>query len=179
MIIASIGSILTSLLPPTIRSSLVAWTASFHPLSLLSITTTATTGSTSALSSHPAPNALVLRNKHVSLLSLTGTVARLLVGIMADYLAPPPTAVPAPPSDDPNAPTHLFVQKKKVRLRRSTFAALCALALAAVLAWSAAWLEEEPRLWFLSAGTGMLYGALFTLTVGRICILHRIMRTCC
>ncbi|RSH83997.1 putative monocarboxylate transporter mch1 [Saitozyma podzolica] len=158
MIIASIGSILTSLLPPTIRSSLVAWTASSHPLSLLS------TRSVSALSPHPGPNALALRNKHVSLLSLTGTVARLLVGITADYLAPPPTAVPAPPSDDPNAPTHLFVQKKKVRLRRSTFAALCALALAAVLAWSAGWLEEEPRLWVLSAGTGMLYGALFTLT---------------
>lgn len=159
MVIASIGSILTSLLPPTIRSSLVAWTASFQPLSLLS------TRSSSALSPHPGPNALALRNKHVSLLSLTGTVARLLVGITADYLAPPPTAVPAPPSDDPNAPTHLFVQKKKVRLRRSTFAALCALALAAVLAWSAAWLEDEPRLWVLSAGTGMLYGALFTLTV--------------
>jgi hypothetical protein len=40
-------------------------------------------------------------------------------------------------------------------------------------------LEEEPRLWVLSAGTGMLYGALFTLTVGRICILHCIARKCC
>jgi hypothetical protein len=63
-------------------------------------------------------------------------------------------------------PTHIFVQRSPVILRRSTLAALCALALAGVYAWNAMWLDSEAWLWILSGGVGALYGALFTITVG-------------
>jgi len=109
--------------------------------------------------------ALNLRNKHVFILSLTGTIARLATGLMADYLAPPLVAIPAPPSDDPHAPTHLFVRKRKYRISRSMFAAICAICLAGVFGWCAGYLRSERGLWVLSAGTGGLYGALFTLSV--------------
>lgn len=109
--------------------------------------------------------ALNLRNKHVFILSLTGTIARLLTGLSADYLSPPLVAIPAPHSDDPQAPTHLFVRKRKQIIPRSVYAAICAVMLAAVFGWCAGYLQTESGLWVLSAGTGGLYGALFTLSV--------------
>lgn len=109
--------------------------------------------------------ALRLRNKHVFILSLTGTIARLLTGFTADYLSPPLVAVPAPPSDDPDAPTHLFVRKRRQILPRSLYAAISAMILAAIFGWSSGFLKSERGLWVLSAGTGGLYGALFTLSV--------------
>jgi hypothetical protein len=114
------------------------------------------------------------------ILALCSTLARLLVGVTADILAPPLTAVPAPQSsisrytdndsniDDPEAvkpPTHIWVRKDKVRLTRSAYAALCAVVLAGVFALSAGELESESGLWILSGGTGVFYGALFTLLV--------------
>lgn len=109
--------------------------------------------------------ALRLRNKHVFILSLTGTIARLLTGITADYLSPPLVATPAPHSDDPHAPTHQFVRKRRQILPRSMYAAISAAILAAVFGWSSGFLKSEKGLWVLSAGTGGLYGALFTLSV--------------
>ena len=109
--------------------------------------------------------ALRLRNKHVFILSLTGTFARLLTGITADYLSPPLVAIPAPPTDDPHAPPHQFVRKRRQILPRSMYAALSALLLAGVFGWSSGFLKTERGLWVLSAGTGGLYGALFTLSV--------------
>lgn len=41
---------------------------------------------------------------------------------------------------------------------------MCAILLAGVFAWSAGALQTEQGLWVLSAGTGVMYGALFTLT---------------
>jgi hypothetical protein len=64
-----------------------------------------------------------------------------------------------------NASVHIYVQRRPVRLLRTSFNALGALALAGVFAWSAGWLETERGLWVLSAGTGTMYGTLFTLTV--------------
>lgn len=64
-----------------------------------------------------------------------------------------------------NASMHIYVQRKPVKLLRTSFNALCAILLAGVFAWSAGWLESERGLWVLSAGTGVMYGALFTLTV--------------
>ena len=146
-IIASIGSILTSLLP--VPTSLAAF---------------AKDSST--------PNALALRNKHVQILSLTSTLSRLVTGVLADYLCPPAVAVPAPANGDPHAPSHVMVRKRPIRLYRSSFAALCSLILAAVYAWNAGWLETEKGLWILSGGVGTFYGALFTLTVRST--LHRV-----
>jgi len=50
-------------------------------------------------------------------------------------------------------------------MSRSVFAALCAILLAAVFGWCSGYLKTERGLWVLSAGTGGLYGALFTLSV--------------
>lgn len=115
---------------------------------------------------------LALRNKHVFILSLASTVARLVTGLTADWLSPPLIAVPAANSDNPDSPTHLFIRKRKQRLSRSMYAALCAIALAAVFAWSAGLLETERGLWVLSGGTGALYGALFTLAVSTSATAH-------
>lgn len=153
-VIASIGSFLTSLLAPT-TSALPIPTFDILSLNPLSILSTKSSDE----------EALNLRNKHVFILSLTGTIARLATGLLADYLAPPLVAIPAPASDDPNAPTHLFVRKRKYKMSRSMFAALCAILLAAVFGWCSGYLKTERGLWVLSAGTGGLYGALFTLSV--------------
>lgn len=151
-LMASIGTILTALLPPDAHSFSSA-------LRIFSGWQGATMSVTAV------DTALLLRNKHVFILSISSTLSRLVVGFAADALAPAPTAVPAPHSDDIDAPTHYFVQKKPVILHRSALTAICATALAVVYAWSAAFLDAESRLWILSGGVGTLYGALFTLTV--------------
>jgi hypothetical protein len=150
-IIASVGSILTSILPPT-----------FAPLSSSSLAMMST------ITSHGS-SALSLRNKHVMILSLSSTISRLFTGVLADYLCPPAVAVPAPRSNDPDAPSHLFVRKRPIILSRAMFAALCSAILAAIYAWSAGMLESEAGLWVLSGGVGTFYGALFTLSVSIIC----------
>lgn len=98
MTIASIGSILTSLLP--------------SPTSLLPSPTSLLTTPFSHLSTPQAAsgtNPLKQRNTQVFLISLSSTLFRLLTGLLADYLSPPPTAVPNPAyhpdQDDPFAPT--------------------------------------------------------------------------
>ena len=80
--IASIGTVLTSLLPPATTHSL---------LSTLSTIATATT----------AVNPLALRNKHVMIISLTSTISRLLAGVFGDYLCPPIHIVPLSPNETP------------------------------------------------------------------------------
>lgn len=143
-IIATVGSIVTSVLPPdTVKLFLSA----FSP----SITTFA------------SDTALSYRNKHVFILSIASTLSRLATGFAADYLAPAPVPVPSH-SDDPHAPQHIFEQRKPIILRRSAFCALCSAALAGVFAWAAVYLDRESRLWVLSGGVGALYGAIFTLT---------------
>ncbi|WVF66511.1 hypothetical protein IAT40_001251 [Kwoniella sp. CBS 6097] len=144
MVVASIGSIITSLLPPT----------SLHLPSFLSIAST--------------DNPLALRNKHVFLFSIFSTLSRLVTGVLADYLAPPLQAKPNPAHrHDPTAPSHLFVRKRQVRLSRSAFAALCAVVLGGVFAWCAGMLgndgQGEKGLSVLSGGVGAMYGAIFTL----------------
>ena len=150
-IIASIGSILTSLLPA--------------PTSLTALAKTDPIDGT---------NALVLRNKHVMILSLTSTFARLVTGILADYLCPPLVAVPLSRRNSTNGPSDIdqegrprmkFVRKRPIILYRSMLATICTAILAGVYAWSAGYLESEKGLWVLSGGVGTLYGALFTVTV--------------
>ncbi|KAL1407246.1 hypothetical protein Q8F55_006664 [Vanrija albida] len=155
MIIATIGTILTSLLPPEQLAAIKQFMAQTMGHPLLSVSTLASAAESSALE---------LRNKHVLILSMCSTVARLLTGFAADRLSPAPVAVPAPRSDDPTAPSHYFVQQEPIILSRSAFCSLCTVGLGAVLAWSAAYLDDEPHFWVLSAGVGTLYGAIFTLT---------------
>ncbi|WWD06342.1 hypothetical protein V865_004432 [Kwoniella europaea PYCC6329] len=144
MVVASIGSIITSLLPPT----------SLNPSSLI-VNLVMTTDQ----------SPLALRNKHVFLLSLTSTLSRLITGVLADYLAPPLTATPNPAHRrDPTQHSHLFIRKRPVRLSRSAFAAIAGSTLGLVFAWSAGYLSGEGEdLSVLSGGTGAMYGAIFTL----------------
>lgn len=188
MTIASIGSILTSLLPTP--------TSLFSPFSLFTPYDIDT-------------NPLAQRNTQVFLISLSSTLSRLFTGLLADYLSPPPTAVPnpayRPDQDDPFAstpppqdhddddddednhaiaaggasgaddrerahpqPPHLWKQINKVRMSRAAMTGTCALLLGAVYVFAAAGLQGEKgekRLWVLSVGVGGMYGALFTLTV--------------
>lgn len=144
-IIATVGSIVTSVLPPDTSAHLLSL---MSPIQHLSVA---------------ADTALSLRNKHVFILSIASTLARLITGFAADYLAPAPVPV-LNHSDDPDAPEHIFVQEKPILLRRSAFCAICSALLASVFAWSAAYLDRESRLWILSGGVGALYGAIFTLT---------------
>lgn len=184
MTIASIGSILTSLLPTP--------TSLFSPFSLFTPYDIDT-------------NPLAQRNTQVFLISLSSTLSRLFTGLLADYLSPPPTAVPnpayRPDQDDPFAstpppqdhdddednhaiaaggasgaddrerahpqPPHLWKQINKVRMSRAAMTGTCALLLGAVYVFAAAGLQGEngeKRLWVLSVGVGGMYGALFTLT---------------
>lgn len=153
-LMASIGSVASSLLPPDSRAVFVDVIKAFASWSPSATVSTALKDS----------SALAIRNKHLFIVSIASTVARLITGFTADWLAPAPIAVPAAPSDDPNAPSHYFVQRDPVRLRRSVFCALCAAFLAICFAYNAAFLEEESQLWILSGGVGLLYGAIFTLT---------------
>ncbi|WVW81265.1 hypothetical protein I302_103256 [Kwoniella bestiolae CBS 10118] len=148
MVVASIGSIITSLLPPTsLNPSSLVPNHLTNPISTLEL------------------NPLKLRNKHVFLLSLTSTLSRLITGVLADYLAPPLTATPNPAHKrDPTEPSHLFIRKRPVRLSRSAFAAISGSTLGLVFAWSAGYLTGKGEdLSVLSAGTGAMYGAIFTL----------------
>ncbi|KAK4688251.1 hypothetical protein P7C73_g1872, partial [Tremellales sp. Uapishka_1] len=154
---ASIGAILTSLLPPStpILSAFL-------------------------FASSPTPNtpksALSLRNKHVLILSLSSTIFRLFTGILADYLSPPATALPPPPisssssssSCDGSEDGHMmsstiFIQTKPIRLHRSAYAGICCGILGMIFAWNAEFLKSEKGLWVLSGGVGAMYGSIFTL----------------
>jgi hypothetical protein len=128
MILSSIGSILVSLLPPE----------SSHQLpSLISVP------------ADFAPSPLALRSRHILILSLSSTAARLLAGVIADYLSP---IIPPPEGS------------RRVLVKRSTLAAGCVTALLAVFLWGAIGLKSERGLWVISAGVGSMYGAVFTLT---------------
>nr|XP_018266146.1 uncharacterized protein I303_00115 [Kwoniella dejecticola CBS 10117]OBR88304.1 hypothetical protein I303_00115 [Kwoniella dejecticola CBS 10117] len=149
MVIASIGSIITSLLPPTaLHSDISMFFTTLAP----SFTLTNS-------------NPLAVRNKHVFLLSLTSTIARLVTGVLADYLAPPLHATPNPAHRrDPTQPSHLFIRQRPVRLSRSAFAALAGATLGLIFAWSAGMLGDTgAHLSVLSAGAGAMYGTIFTL----------------
>lgn len=192
MTIASIGSILTSLLPTP--SSLPTPFSLFTPDNI----SYASTANNTDIDTDTNP--LAQRNTQVFLISLSSTLARLFTGFLADYLSPPPTAVPnpayRPDQDDPFAstpsphddddhhaiaagdgddrerahpePPHLWKQIHKVRMSRAAMTGTCALLLGGVYVFAAAGLQGgkgEKRLWVLSVGVGGMYGALFTLTV--------------
>ena len=65
--------------------------------------------------------------------------------------------------------SHKFVRDRPVKMYRSMFAGICSMLLALILAWCAGLLETERGLWVLSAGVGLAYGCLFTLSVSLPC----------
>lgn len=151
MVIASIGNILTSLLPPeTLRTEV---------LDAIKAVPTVVTFARSAAEN----SALALRNKHVLILSICSTVARLATGFLADMLAPPLASVQLPDEGSTHG-SGAHRGARRFRLLRTSFNAICCVALGLVFLWTAGFLESESRLWILSAGVGALYGAIFTLT---------------
>jgi hypothetical protein len=143
MTLTSIGSVLESLLasPADHSGNIMAdfFLAQGHnPARLIS---TATSKS----------NALALRSKHILFLSISSTLARLIVGAAADYLSPV-------------VETHAESQRRRFSAKRSTLTVLCMAIETAVYVYTAAFLQTERGLWVLSAGMGAMYGAIFTLT---------------
>jgi len=121
-------------------------------------------------------------------MSLSSTIARLLTGLAADYLAPQPIALPLSQQTTPYGTNDRTIEEGetdeesariskhqymtgKVRLSRSSFTAICAVVLALIFGWSAGFLDGEERLWVFSGGVGLMYGALFTLTVSLVFVI--------
>ncbi|KAJ6496568.1 MFS general substrate transporter [Mycena vitilis] len=84
----------------------------------------------------------------VKVLALTNTVARLLIGPIADYVSPT-TSGPLP--------TH-----RKHYISRAVFLAGPAVVLALSFFWMEVGVESQADIWVLSVGTGIAYGATFT-----------------
>lgn len=95
--------------------------------------------------------ALSLRSKHILFLSISSTLARLIVGAAADYLSPIVT-------------TQAEDRRRRFSAKRSTLTVICMAIETAVYVYTAAFLDTERRLWVLSVGIGAMYGAIFTLT---------------
>ncbi|KAJ9123953.1 hypothetical protein QFC22_000744 [Naganishia vaughanmartiniae] len=143
MTLTSIGSILDSILASSSRqhinllSDFLAMQGS-NPARLL---ITATSKST----------ALALRSKHILYLSISSTLARLIVGAAADYLSP-------------IVSSHAEERRRNISAKRSTLTVICMAIETAVFIYAAAALETEKGLTVLSLGMGAMYGAIFTLT---------------
>lgn len=93
------------------------------------------------------PSALQLRSKHILFLSMSSTIARLITGVVADYLSP----IVLPP------------HSTRKTVRRTTMTAVCVAVCTAVYLVAVFAIKTEARLWVLSLGIGAMYGALFTL----------------
>jgi len=88
----------------------------------------------------------------VRLLSLSNTIARLLCGPLADYLAPVPLAHPT---------GELYFPRKRYFSRLLFLSAACGIMVAAYL-WMAAGVVSQRDIYLVSIATGMAYGATFT-----------------
>ncbi|GAA5821489.1 hypothetical protein JCM11251_004648 [Rhodosporidiobolus azoricus] len=136
MVMASIGTILESLVSP---------------------------GHTPAFpSSSTSPSqALTLRRRHVSALSLANTVSRLVVGATSDWLATGPTRRPDETRGDAAVPARKAVWRKSIRL---WFVGAACLLLAVAYGWGGTGLSTPAGLWVVTLVTGTSYGTVFTLT---------------
>lgn len=94
------------------------------------------------------PSALQLRYKHILFLSMSSTIARLITGVVADYLSP----IVLPP--------HATTRKT---VKRTTMTAICVAVCTVVYLLAVFAIKTEARLWIISLGIGAMYGALFTL----------------
>ncbi|PVG02278.1 MFS general substrate transporter [Serendipita vermifera] len=90
----------------------------------------------------------------VRLLSLSNTIARLLTGPLADYLAPAPLAHPH---------GEVYFPRKRYFSRLVFLSASCALMIGAYL-WMAAGVISQRDIYLVSIATGVAYGASFTVT---------------
>lgn len=139
MTLSSIGAVLTSLL---------ANSTGVPSLSYLLSKTSASSSETAITMAADGASPLELRSKHILYLSISSTIARLITGVVADYLSP----IVSPP------------HSSKTRVGRATLTAVCLTICTTVYLFAIWGMKTEESLWVLSIGIGAMYGALFTLT---------------
>ncbi|KAI0636820.1 MFS general substrate transporter [Trametes polyzona] len=109
-----------------------------------------------SLPSASASNASANVATQVRLLSVFNTLSRLLVGPLADVLAPVASYLDG----------GVWAFSRRRRLSRVVFAVATALVLAATFAWLELAVRTQEAVWPLSVGTGIAYGATFTVLPG-------------
>lgn len=107
-------------------------------------------------------------SKHVRILSVSNTVSRIIVGPLADFVSPVASYLP----------TGTVVYARKHRVSRILFLAVPALLLGMAFLWMELGVNDREAIWilrfvihfphgfiptyFCSVGTGVSYGAIFT-----------------
>ncbi|KAI0831467.1 MFS general substrate transporter [Trametes gibbosa] len=108
-----------------------------------------------SLPSASASNASANVATQVRLLSFFNTASRLLIGPLADLLAPVASYLDG-----------VWAFSRRRHASRVVFVVATALVLAAMYAWLALVVRTQEAVWPLSVGTGIAYGATFTVLPG-------------
>ncbi|KAJ3887347.1 major facilitator superfamily domain-containing protein [Lentinula edodes] len=95
----------------------------------------------------------------VKILSISNTLSRLLVGPLADFVSPVFSY----------RLLEGFATTRKHRISRVVFLSGAASLLAASCAWMVFGVRTRHDVWLLSVGTGIIYGAVFTVLPGITC----------
>jgi len=95
----------------------------------------------------------------VKILSVSNTLSRLLVGPVADFLSPVFSY----------QPLKGFTTIRKHRISRMVFLFGSASLLALTCAWMVFGVQSRHDAWILSVGTGLTYGAVWTVLPGITC----------
>ncbi|KAF6765100.1 MFS general substrate transporter [Ephemerocybe angulata] len=91
-------------------------------------------------------------SRQVKLLSLSNTISRITVGVLADFISPVASYLPCGARTFP----------RKHRITRIAFLSLSSLMLASTFIWMNNRVLTRDDIWTLSIGTGMGYSAVFT-----------------
>lgn len=94
----------------------------------------------------------------VNLISIANTGARILVGILADFISPAATYLP----------TGVLAFPKKPAISRFVFLFGSAIVLLVTFIWMEVGVQSQGNLWALSIGTGLSYSTVFTVLPGLI-----------
>ncbi|KAJ3726085.1 major facilitator superfamily domain-containing protein [Lentinula raphanica] len=95
----------------------------------------------------------------VKILSISNTTSRILVGPLADFVSPVFS----------HQKLRGFTTVRKHRISRMVFLTGAASLLAATCAWMILGAQTQHDIWPLSVGTGITYGAVFTVLPGVTC----------
>ena len=100
-------------------------------------------------------------------LSFANTLSRLVIGPLADMLAPSPTTIEVPhPTSDVNdtSRTHMIIWAfpRKQHLSRTLFLVCASVILALTFGWALVRMRSQADLWVLCIGVGVVYGSVFT-----------------
>ncbi|KAJ7489823.1 MFS general substrate transporter [Mycena galericulata] len=87
----------------------------------------------------------------VKTLAISNTATRLLIGPIADFLSPIVTSAP-----------HVGLSPRKHFISRAAFLVVAAAVLAFTFIWMEVGVRTQTDVWVLSVGTGIAYGATFT-----------------